>query len=106
MDRVLHFFGGELSVMTEMRHDRDMTTTHFFHVPEQLNQRVGVGVRREALRPERQRPRPDAQVLDVRQVVRVLEGLQVLLEPARVERDAVLRRSHAIEATRVHQTRP
>ena len=89
-----------------MRHDGDVSSPYFFHVPQQLNERVGVGVRREALRPECQSSRADAQVLDVRQVVRVLEGLQVLLEPARVERDAVLRRSHAIEATRVHQTRP
>ena len=68
--------------MTEMRHDGDMSTTHFFHVPEQLNQRVGVGVRREALRPERQRSRTNAQVLNMRQVVRILEGLQILFEPA------------------------
>ena len=83
-----------------------MTAAHFFHVSEQLNERIGVRIGGEALRPERERPRADPQILDVRQVVRVLEGLQVLLEPARVERDAVLRRSHAIEATRVHQTRP
>ena len=92
--------------MTEMRHDRDMTTTDLLHISEQLNQRVSIRIGGKPLRPERERSSPDPQVLDVRQVVRVLEGLQVLLEPARVERDAVLRRSHAIEATRVHQTRP
>ena len=82
MNGILDLLRGQFSVMTEMRHDGDMTTTHFFHVSEQLNETVGIGIRREPLRPERERPRADAQVLDVRQVVRILEGLEVLLEPA------------------------
>ena len=89
-----------------MGHDGDVPAAHFFHVPQQLDETISIRVGGKPLRPERERSSPDPQVLDVRQVVRVLEGLQVLLEPARVERDAVLRRSHAIEATRVHQTRP
>ena len=73
--------------MTEMRHDRDVSSTHFFHVSEQFDERIGVRVRREALRPEGQSSSTDAQILDMWQVVRVLEGLQVLLEPALCDRD-------------------
>ena len=38
MDRGLHFFRGQFSVMTEMRHDGDVTTAHFLDVSEQLNE--------------------------------------------------------------------
>ena len=67
--------------MTEVRHDRDVPAAHFFHVSEQLNQRIRIRIGGKTLRPERERPRPDPQILDVRQVVRIFEGLQVLLEP-------------------------
>ena len=57
-----------------MGHDRDMTTAHFFHVPQQLNERIRIRIGGKPLGPERQRSRTDAQVLDVRQVVGVLKG--------------------------------
>ena len=65
-----------------MGHDGDVPPAHFLHISQQLNERIGVRIGGKALRPERQRSRANAQVLNMRQVVGVLEGLEVLLEPA------------------------
>ncbi len=82
VDRVLHFFRGQLAVVRQMTHDGDVSSSHLLDVSQQFDETVGVGVRGKPLRPEGQGARANAQILDVRQVVGVLEGLEVLLEPA------------------------
>ena len=52
------------------------------NTPGRRERTVGVGVRREALGPERQGPRADPEILDVGEVVGIFKRFEVLLEPA------------------------
>mmetsp|Transcript_39919 Transcript_39919/g.132060 ORF Transcript_39919/g.132060 Transcript_39919/m.132060 type:complete len:492 (+) Transcript_39919:115-1590(+) len=84
VDGVPHLVGRQLTHVAQVRHHRDVPPAHLLDLAQQREELVGVGVGREALRPKRERARADAQVLDVRQEGRVLEGLEVLLEDARL----------------------
>jgi len=59
-------------------------------------QLVCVVIAREALRPEGESTGADAQVLDVRQEVRVLEGFEVLLDEARLHEHRVATREEYV----------
>lgn len=88
VDGVPHLVGRQLTHVAQVRHHRDVPPAHLLDLAQQREELVGVGVGREALRPKRERARADAQVLDVRQEGRVLEGLEVLLEDAPVSTPA------------------
>ena len=75
----------QLADVGEVGHDRDVAAADLLDLAERRHQRVGVVVRREALRPKRERARADAEVLDVGEEGRILERLKVLLDQPRLQ---------------------
>mmetsp|Transcript_10062 Transcript_10062/g.17982 ORF Transcript_10062/g.17982 Transcript_10062/m.17982 type:complete len:242 (-) Transcript_10062:14-739(-) len=69
--------------MAQVRHDGNMALALLAYAAEELDALVSVLVSGETLRPEGERAGADAKVADVREELRVGEGLQVLLERVR-----------------------
>eukprot|EP00964_Phaeocystis_antarctica_P143740 scaffold109342_cov39-Phaeocystis_antarctica.AAC.1 len=96
LDGGAHLLGLQLAHVAQVRHDGDVATAHLLDLTQALVQLVGVVVAREALRPEGEGARSDAQVLDVGEEVRVLEGLEVLLDEARLHEHRVAAREEDV----------
>mmetsp|Transcript_17172 Transcript_17172/g.34860 ORF Transcript_17172/g.34860 Transcript_17172/m.34860 type:complete len:338 (-) Transcript_17172:604-1617(-) len=82
LDRLTHRVRLQLTYVTEVAHDRNVAAAHLLDLPQQLVQLVCVVVGGEALRPESESACADTQILDVGEELRVLEGLEVLLDEA------------------------
>jgi hypothetical protein len=69
---------------------------HLLDLAQALVELVRVVIAREALGPEGEGARADAQVLDVGEEVRVLEGLEVLLDEPRLHEHGVAAREEDV----------
>mmetsp|Transcript_17053 Transcript_17053/g.65023 ORF Transcript_17053/g.65023 Transcript_17053/m.65023 type:complete len:280 (-) Transcript_17053:772-1611(-) len=79
-DRAARVCRLQLTAVGNVRHHGNVPSAFLPQVPQELQEFLGVFVSQEALRPEGQSARTDAQILDVLEEGRILEALQVLFQ--------------------------